>query len=457
MYAIVDVETTGGSPVYNRVIEVAVVLFEGNEVTGRFSSLINPDCAVPGFITALTGIRSVDLEGAPHFHEIAGKLQDILDDRVFVAHNVHFDYGFIKKEFEACGIPYRPKKLCTVRLSRRILPGLNSYSLGNICARLGIVNEQRHRALGDALATAKLFGHLLVAAPMSVADSLKRSSRESTLPPNLDRHVFDNVPEEPGVYFFHDQKGRVIYVGKAKNIRSRIAGHFSGSSGREKQLFLQKIHDLTWELCGDELIALLEESHQIKKLRPEYNAAQLQADRNYGLYMYHDQGGYQRLSLGKTRKGVAPVATFRSFQEGRSILSRICREFGLCPKFCGLQAGPSSCWDHRNGSCRGACAGRESPDDYNDRLETGLASLRLQRQDLIIVGRGRVPQEKSFVLIEQGGYRGYGFAGVDETLCRPEDFGDRLVRRDDNQDVQRILGMHLQRPGHRVIMEFSGR
>jgi DNA polymerase III subunit epsilon len=455
MYAIVDVETTGGSPAFHRVIEIAVVLHDGVSETGRYSTLINPGCPIPAFITALTGIRAEELTGAPVFGDVAAELADLLGGRVFVAHNVNFDYGFLKREFEACNLAFQPRKLCSVRLSRRIFPGLSSYSLGNICAHLGIENPHRHRALGDALATSELFSRLVQASPATIQESLKRSSRESTLPPNLPRETFERVPAEPGVYFFHDRKGRVIYVGKAVNMRSRVSGHFSGSSSREKRLFMESVHDLSWELLGDELIALLEESHQIKKLRPEYNRAQIQADRNYALYAYQDQAGYERLSLGKARKGEIPRVTFRSFQEGRSALHRLCREFGLCPKLCGLQSGPAACWDYKLGACRGACIGREAPSPYNERLNEALATLRVEKRDLVILCQGRNSREQAFVLIEQGGYLGYGFADKEEALSRPDDFRDRLCRRDDNSDVQRILSSFLQNPGYRKILEFD--
>src|SRR6185437_1998988 len=206
MYAVVDIETTGGYASGNGITEIAIFLTDGKKVTDSFHSLINPECYIPSFITSLTGITNEMVQDAPTFEDIADEVENFTKDRVFVAHNVNFDYSFIKQEFSALGLKFERKKLCTVRLSRKIFPNLPSYSLGNLCGSLGIKIKDRHRAKGDAEATTKLL-HLLVKGDNEsfIDKSLKRTSRETLLPANLPKEDFEALPEEAGVYYFHDR------------------------------------------------------------------------------------------------------------------------------------------------------------------------------------------------------------------------------------------------------------
>ncbi|MCU0398590.1 MAG: exonuclease domain-containing protein, partial [Cyclobacteriaceae bacterium] len=231
MYAIVDIETTGGYADHHRITEIAIYHHNGIEITDHFYTLINPGRRIPPFITGLTGITSEMVEQAPPFEEVAESIYALLEGRVFVAHNAHFDYSFLKKEFEQAGIAWSAKKLCTVRLSRKIIPGLRSYSLGSLAESLGIHIKNRHRAGGDAEATAKIFSLLLNRdASGHISKSLKRNSGETILPPNLPKEEFDRLPAKPGVYYFLNERSHVIYVGKANNIKKRIAGHFTGEA-----------------------------------------------------------------------------------------------------------------------------------------------------------------------------------------------------------------------------------
>lgn len=202
MYAIVDIETTGGHAGKNRMTEIAILHHNGREVTQRFHTLINPERSIPPFITQLTGIDEQMVANAPRFYEVAAQIEELLRDRVFVAHSVHFDYSFVKYELGRLGIAFNPRRLCTIRLSRQILPGHRAYGLGNICRDLQINIHDRHRALGDAEATAQLFTLLVQRDSQNfIGESLKRNSRESTLPPNLPKQVFSELPENPGSIF----------------------------------------------------------------------------------------------------------------------------------------------------------------------------------------------------------------------------------------------------------------
>jgi len=161
MYAIIDIETTGTSYRTGKITEIAIYIHNGQEITDSFTSLINPECDIPWYITRLTGISNEMVVKAPKFYEIAKKIVEITAGKIFIAHNVGFDYSFIKEEFGRLGYEYVRKTMCTVQLSRKLLPGFKSYSLGKLCSELNIKINGRHRAAGDALATVKLFEILL--------------------------------------------------------------------------------------------------------------------------------------------------------------------------------------------------------------------------------------------------------------------------------------------------------
>ncbi len=457
MYTVIDIETTGGAVHDNKIIEIAVICFDGEKITEEFQTLVNPGIWIPPYITYLTGITNDMVKGAPAFSEIKEKIKALTTEQIFVAHNVNFDYGFIKKEFEALGDSFDRKKLCTVRLSRKIIPGFSSYSLGTLSACLGINITDRHRAYGDAEATVKLLQILLEKDQEGhIEKSLKRNSMEATLPPNLPKEVFDGIPQKTGVYYFHNKKGTVIYVGKAKDIKKRVSGHFSGSSSREKQFFLENVYDITFELTGSELVALLEESKEIKRLWPEYNRVQKFTSKNYGLFTYEDQSGYLRVSVAKVSKGLTPVMSFRSFQEARMFLNSIVKEYRLCPKFCGLQKSTGACFNVLNGDCNGACKGEEPTDAYNERVLSAIKDINPTKQTLAIVGNGRHQDEQSVVLVEKGHYLGYGYIEKQQQIQSFDGLKEYIHHYEDNQDIQKILNTYLNHPNGDQIIRFQG-
>jgi len=446
MYAVVDIETTGGYASGNGITEIAIFLTDGKKVTDSFHSLINPECYIPSFITSLTGITNEMVQDAPTFEDIADEVENFTKDRVFVAHNVNFDYSFIKQEFSALGLKFERKKLCTVRLSRKIFPNLPSYSLGNLCGSLGIKIKDRHRAKGDAEATTKLL-HLLVKGDNEsfIDKSLKRTSRETLLPANLPKEDFEALPEEAGVYYFHDRKGKVIYVGKAINIKKRVISHFSGKShSRQSQSFMNEIYNISFELCGNELIALLHESHEIKKYWPAYNWSQKRAAKNVGIYQYEDRLGYIRLDIGTVNPQQEPLISFRYIQDVRDFLTKKISEFNLCPKLCGLQKMPKECANHKLGQCDGACIGQENPEEYNSRVEEAINSSLYNSQTFVLKGKGRSRDEHSIVLVERGKYLGYGFIVKDIQITQLEELKSYVNGHRDNQDIQKILQGYIK-------------
>lgn len=456
MYAIVDIETTGGYAENHRVTEVAIYQHDGNRVTDQFHTLINPGRRIPSFITGLTGIDSAMVSEAPAFEDIAAELFRWLKGRVFVAHNAHFDYSFLKKEFEEAGISWTSKKLCTVRLSRKIIPGLPSYGLGRLAESLGIRITNRHRAGGDAEATAKIFEVLLARDNTGViVKALKRNSGEAILPPNLDKGEFDKLPAKPGVYYFHDAHGTVIYVGKAINIRKRIASHFTGEAREwNRSNIRNEIHGIHYELTGSELIALILESQEIRRLWPKYNLAQKYRVEEWGVYDYEDRNGYLRFCVSPVTRGTKALITFTSKGDAWNFMWQKVREFDLCPKLSGLQVAKGLCFSHQSGTCKGACMGVESVEKYNGKAQHAVDSFFESGTSVAIVGKGRNIEENSLVLVENGNYLGFGFFQKNETIGDMESAKNYIKVSKDNRVVQNVINSYLLNPGDSELIAF---
>ena len=409
-YAIVDIETTGGYAAANGIIEISIKVFDGEKVVEEFETLVNPNQAIPKYIQGFTGINNEMVQDAPVFEEIAEKVYTFLQGNVFVAHNVNFDYSFIKSHLEFYGYSFNAKKLCTVRLARQIFPGFPSYSLGNLCNSLDIDLTNRHRAGGDANATVILFKRLLDSDSKGIIQaSLQRNSKEAILPPNVPKAHFDALPKTSGVYYFHDQKGKVVYVGKAKNIRSRVNSHFSNNSdGRQKQNFVRNVHAITFQSTATELMATILESTEIKRLWPVFNTSQKRQEEAFGIFVYEDQKGYMRLAIDKKRKYSTPLYTFHYKVDGYGVLRKLMRDFSLCPKLCFVQTDNEQCIGIIEQYCHGACEKKEAVQAYNERVLQAIASLT-KRSSYVVIDKGLSENELSCIMVEQGAFFGMGY------------------------------------------------
>jgi DNA polymerase III subunit epsilon len=457
MYAIVDIETTGGYAENHRITEVAIYHHDGLNVTGHFHTLINPQRSIPHYITGLTGITTEMVLSAPSFSEIAMELLTQLEGKIFVAHNAHFDYSFLKKEFEAAGFNWQSKKLCTVRLSRKIIPGLRSYSLGSLCESVGITITNRHRAPGDASATAKLFDQLLRRDKENqIAKALKRNSGETILPPNLPKEDFDKLPAKPGVYYFHNQRGQVIYVGKAINIKKRIAGHFTGDAREwNRSKIRNEIHHISFELTGNELIALIFESQEIRRLWPKYNLAQKQKTEEWGIFEYEDRNGYKRFSVNQVSRGSRPLVKLATKGDAWNFLWEKVREFELCPKLCGLQVAKGLCFNFQTGECHGACMCVEPEKNYNHRVDQALFAFTNRGSTAAIIGRGRNSEEQSLILVDKGNYCGFGFFDKDVAINDFESAKTYVRSSVETPTVQNLINSYLTNPRGTEVVLFS--
>ncbi|GIV37007.1 MAG: exonuclease [Cyclobacteriaceae bacterium] len=449
MFAVVDIETTGGYAAYHRITEIAIYHHDGKQITDFFYTLVNPGRKIPSFITGLTGITTSMVEDAPAFEEVAEDILRLLEGRIFVAHNAHFDYSFLKKEFEAAGISWQSKKLCTVRLSRRLVPGLRSYSLGSLAEALGIPVHNRHRAGGDAEATAHIFTRLLQRDKEGyIQQLLKRNSGETILPPNLPRWEFDRLPAAPGIYFFHDSRNRIIYVGKAHHIKKRVAGHFTGVSRQWSQSRIRnEIHHITFETTGCELVALIREAEEIRKNWPKYNRAQKYRVEEWGIFVYEDRNGYLRLVIGMVGRHTSPVMCFATRGDAWNFLWQKVQQYELCMRLGGLQEGVHTCSEAETGFCRGACAGRETPRAYNKRVQNMLKSLdEAARHTIILAGKGRTSAEQAVVMIENGRQVYYGFLSCRAKLNQPGRLRKKLTAAMDIPAVWQAVNSYLLNP-----------
>ena len=445
MYSVVDIETTGNGYKGQKITEISIFIFDGEKIIDEFTSLVNPEQKIPYFITNLTGITEAMVRSAPKFYEIAKKVAEITKDTVFVAHNVNFDYNIIRDEFKSLGFDFKRKKLCTVRLSRKIIPGLASYSLGNICSAEGIEIAARHRAKGDVEATVELFRRLIKRDQKFTINSfLNAKSREATLPPLLDKQVVDNLPERHGVYYFKNSQKEVIYVGKANNIKQRVISHFYDKKKKERTMCLETA-DISYTETGSELIALLHESSEIKHLYPKFNRAQRKAGEAVGLFSYEDQKGILHLAFNRLKLTPNPIMKFYSMAACRSALEKICERFELCPKYCHLQTNVNACFHYQLQQCRGVCSEKEAIESYNKRVNKAIQSLGLQTENLVIKENGRSDKEIGFVLILNGIYQGFGYIDKNLELSNTEDYLIHVKPQKDNRDIQRILNSYLSK------------
>ncbi|GAC1425140.1 MAG: exonuclease domain-containing protein [Flavisolibacter sp.] len=450
-YAIVDIETTGGYAAANGIIEISIQIFDGKKVIEQFETLINPNQFIPKYIQAFTGISNEMVAGAPYFEEIAEKVYTYLHGNIFVAHNVNFDYSFIKCHLDFYGYNFNAKKLCTLRLARQIFPGLPSYSLGKLCLSLDIQLLNRHRAGGDAAATVILFKKIIENDSKNLLPlSLRRNSKEQALPPHVPKENFMALPSTSGIYYFHDKKGQVVYVGKAKNIKARINSHFSNnSSSRQKQNFLQNVYTISFQSTATELMASILESTEIKRIWPKYNTAQKRREEVFGFFVYEDQNGYLRLAIEKQRKNSNPIYTFHYKVDGHGVLRKLIKEHQLCPRLCFMQTDNNSCIGIEEQYCLGACQKKESTEQYNNRVYAAIASLT-QKPSYFVLDKGMTEEELSCIMVVQGSFFGMGYLPKNSDISNYQSIAPFIKPYKDNSYIRMLLSHHCSHYPHQL-------
>lgn len=444
-FAIVDIETTGGNASDSRITEIAIIIHDGKKIIDRWESLVNPQKDIPLAIFALTGINNETVRNAPIFDAISEKVFELLSDRIFVAHNVNFDYSFVRHELEMSGFKWIAKKLCTVRAARKIKPGLSSYSLGNLCQSLNIPLENRHRAGGDTDATAILFSRLLEwDTEGEIEKMIKKTSQDQRLPPNLPPEDFEQLPEKPGVYYFYNQEKKVVYVGKAINIKKRVASHFTGHNiNLQRQNFLKDIFSISFEVCATELMALLLECNEIKKLWPTHNRALKRFEPKFGLYQYEARSGYKYLVVGKIAKSQSCIEVFSSEYDGIRLLRSLIEQFEIDYRFCKYGSPGEG-----EGLIQSDLTNLPEVELHNDQIENAIDFFLKNRPSFAIMDKGRNAEERSCIWVENGHFYGMGYFATDVAFTETSEAKDYVTPYRSNQYIMQLIYNYAEKhPG----------
>ena len=427
-YAIVDIETTGSHAKGHGITEIAAIITDGTAEIERWETLVDPGLPIPLHITQLTGITNYMVEAAPTFDAIADELEEFLSGCVFVAHNVGFDYAFIRGHYETMGRVWRSPKLCTVRMARKLLPGHASYSLGRICEDLGIGNDARHRAMGDCAATVELFHRMMATerAADVVAGMLKRGERESWLPQHVPASDFEALPTAPGVYRFLNQKGTPIYIGMSHNVRHRVRTHFNGSmKSARRQAFLRDIHRIEAESTGSVLMARLIEDELIRTHWPIHNRAQKSIPIRTAIVSYTDQRGFMRLHLQRQRHVKHAIRWFRREDDARTWLHAQAVLHGLHSELLGLGS-----------DGRGQTIEDDQRDAHNEAMNA-LIEAAQTREAWAILDHGRSDEERAIVLMENEHVKGWCF--TDATVSRFDEIPELVELKNGSATADAIV------------------
>ncbi len=451
MYAIIDIETTGGQYNEEGITEIAIYRFDGHEVTDQLISLINPERPIQDFVAKLTGINNKMLRNAPKFYELAKQIVEITQDCILVAHNASFDYRMLQTEFRRLGFQYERDTICTVELSKKLLPDAPSHSLGKLVRSLGIPVSDRHRANGDALATLHLFKLLLTKdITKNIVNQFVKQNLNSKIPPRLLR-ILDELPTQTGVYYIYNQQGKIIFIGRNKNIRKRVNQHFT--SENKIDLYLQKhVFKVMYELTGNDLIAQLKEYQEINENKPSLNGKRLLAPLTYGLVSSENHEGYVQLSVLPIDSKSNYWAFYQTKAEATNTLFELTETFSLCTKLTGFSQARKNCYNYTIGKCYGACVGKESPELYNQRVEAALKKYSFERQTLAVIDKGRTLGEKSVLFIENGIFKGYGFVSLNYHLNQLEILRNIITPMQHSQKVIYLIQKYLRKHKSLEIM-----
>lgn len=444
MYAILDIETTGGKYNEEGITEIAIYKYDGHEVVDQFISLVNPERDIQPFVVNLTGINSNMLRNAPKFYEVAKRIVEITEDCILVAHNAQFDYRILCTEFRRLGFEYERKSLCTVELSKDLIPGQASYSLGKLVRSLGIPVTDRHRASGDALATVKLFKMLIDkdTTKSIIQQSIRLNPKLQLEPRHID--IIADLPSVTGVYYIHKENGEIIYIGKSNNIKKRINQHFTGTNAKSKKI-QARVYSVTYEATGSELVALLKESEEIKRIKPIYNRALRRSTFTHALYSFKDENNYINLKIDVADGRKKPITTFSNRQSGKSFITKAVEDYNLCQKLTGLYKTKSSCFNYDIKTCEGACIQKEPTELYNNRVITLIAKNSYAKKNMVIIDKGRDVDERSAILIENGVFKGIGFFNLNHQINNLEILESIITPMQNNRDTQHIIQSYLRK------------
>ena len=449
IYAIIDIETTGGIAARDKITEIAIVLHDGKEIIDTYETLINPERSIPANITRITNITNEMVADAPKFYEVAKEIVERTKGAIFVAHNVRFDYSFIREEFKRLGFIFSRRQLCTVRLARKVFPRLKSYGLSNLIRHFNLTINGRHRAMGDTMATTELFEIIMnkKSSKMEIDIMVNHGIKVSQLPYNITLTQLHSLPEDCGVYYFYNRMGEIIYIGKSLNIKKRVMSHFVKQTEKSRKLY-ESVWDIKTIITGSELAALLLESHEIKYHHPHINRAQRARSYPYVLHSYENQDGYICMDILKVNKKQKQklniLREFASSYSAKGSLDHILENFDLCQTYCNIDSIKRPCFYYQIQKCKGACIHKEDAPTYNARVKEAIENLDTDfPKDFMIIDKGRSQTEKAIILIEEGIYKGFGYADQDTPYNNLESIKEIIDTYDHNPEVFRIIKHYL--------------
>lgn len=407
MYAIVDIETTGGNPRNSRIIEIAILIHDGNEVVDQFTSLVNPERAIDPFVISLTGISDEMVANAPKFAEIESQICEITQNAILVAHNARSDYNFLQNEFKRLGKRFQRHHACTVKMSQQIFPGKVSYGLGRLCESLNIEITDRHRAMGDAKATTVLLEKLLQSGNQKVLDEfMKDELTKVSLPPLLNISTVDQLPEENGVFLYKDEQENVLYVRKSRNIRQRVIQQLASKTLSDSFLKLKsKIAKIDFQLTGNEILSDILEDGFIHKYQPEHNLIQKRKKYRFGVFLIEDEQGYYRFNIEPVKQGLDPVLYFTTKKWAKRSISNLKESFQITPQL----------------------KKEFTASEYNKRVLFAIRNFQFNLSDFMIITDCADFNKQSIILVKNGKYFGYSF--LDRALMKTIENPNEIVTK----------------------------
>jgi len=419
LYAIIDVETTGGKYNEEGITEVAIYKFDGHEIVDQFASLINPEKEIQPFVVKLTGINNAMLKRAPKFYEVAKRIIEITEGVTLVAHNADFDHRMLRLEFDRLGFDYMRPTLCTVELAQSLLPEQNSFNLGKLTKALGIPITDRHRATGDALATVKLFKLLLQKdVDKKIITQNLKYFKPLQIEPNL-KVILENIPNTTGVFYIYNSNREIIYIGKSRNIKKRVTQIFTSSSKKSKEIQKQ-VADVTFEKTGNELISILKEFIEVKKHQPIWNGTIKKSNFSHGLYVHINEKDQPSLQIKSAAKDPNYLLSFSSSKSGTNFMEKQKED-------------------------------NKSPQEIIAEIKEKFSLLEKSK---IIVDRGRETSERSVILIEEGKVIGYAFVNLRIQMTDASMLKNLLTPIEESKQVTHIISSYLRHKRVYQVIDF---
>jgi DNA polymerase-3 subunit epsilon len=416
LYSIIDVETTGGKFNQEGITEIAIYKFDGENIVDQFISLINPEIPIQPFVQQLTGITDKMVSNAPKFFQVAKRILEITENSILVAHNSSFDYRMIKIEFDRLGYDFNIPQICTVKLSKKLIPNLKSYKLGNLVKSLGIPITNRHRASGDAIATVELFKLLILKDSNKEILTSLISWKEIT-PKNKWQKLISKLPIDTGIYYLHNSEGKLIYIGKSKNIKNRVNQHLTGKSNKSLNIQLE-INDVSFEKTGSELIALLKENNEVKRHKPKFNKLLKNTVKKFALEICENSIGNLFLRISHFDERENYLEYYSSLKVANKRLEGLNKIYGIKDS---------------------------NVENNNSQIKILQKDLSFKYKDMLIIDKGRSLNEKSVILIKNNKYIGYGFFSLNYQINNIEILESLIVKNENIDNSKELILKYLRK------------